>query len=334
MTLMNKFTHITKLKFNFEAELRGTNPAEIRRNKKQLPETGYYKVNVYEPQKAIASFSSDFNSISDDFTTTDFEITTPVGFSDGNLHTNHPYQESNIENEKYNLIAQLNYPIILEENGQMSFDEVVLVEPGEPGANFNEKVFWDFVIVEGSKDNGISWKPFIDGYDSGVNESWESQFSNSLKSNVSSASGHETMFWENYISLTDNEFFAAGDTVIFRFRLASDKSVTGWGWAIDNLKIQNLNTGNEEIVSNNDVTVYPNPFKNNLFFDCSNLANPSEVVVRITDLIGNILFEETKYDSQYNPKIQVNLPEIETGVYLASITDANLNTITQKIIKH
>ena len=31
MTLMNKFTHITKLKFNFEAELRGTNPGEIRR---------------------------------------------------------------------------------------------------------------------------------------------------------------------------------------------------------------------------------------------------------------------------------------------------------------
>ncbi len=30
MTLMNKFTHITKVKYNFEAELRGTNPGEIR----------------------------------------------------------------------------------------------------------------------------------------------------------------------------------------------------------------------------------------------------------------------------------------------------------------
>jgi len=30
MTLMNKFTHITKLKLYFEAELRGTNPEEIR----------------------------------------------------------------------------------------------------------------------------------------------------------------------------------------------------------------------------------------------------------------------------------------------------------------
>ncbi len=31
MTLMNKFTHITKVKYNFEAELRGTNPGEIRK---------------------------------------------------------------------------------------------------------------------------------------------------------------------------------------------------------------------------------------------------------------------------------------------------------------
>jgi len=35
MTLMNKFTHITKLKFNFEAELRGTNPGEIRNSQGQ-----------------------------------------------------------------------------------------------------------------------------------------------------------------------------------------------------------------------------------------------------------------------------------------------------------
>jgi hypothetical protein len=306
----------------------------VRKNKKQLPDIGFYQVKVYESRMPVTSFYSDFNVVNDDFTTTDFEIETPVGFSNGNLHTEHPYRLSDIKDEKYNLIAQLNYPIILEENGQMTFDEVVLVEPGEEGSNFTEQTFWDFVIVEGSKDNGNTWQPFIDGYDSGVYEIWETQFSNSLKSSVSSASGHETMFWKNSIALTDNEYFSAGDTVLFRFRLASDKDVTGWGWAIDNLKIQTFNTGNDEMVSNNDVTVYPNPFKNSLFFDCSNLSNPSEVIVRITDLVGNTLFEETKYDSQYYPKLQVNLPEIETGVYLASITDANLNTITQKIIKH
>jgi len=38
---MNKFTHITKLKFNFEAELRGTNPGEIRIYLEKLRIAGY-----------------------------------------------------------------------------------------------------------------------------------------------------------------------------------------------------------------------------------------------------------------------------------------------------
>jgi hypothetical protein len=305
-----------------------------RNNKKYLPAKGFYEVHVFEAQTAATSFSTDFNSASNNFTTTDFNIATPTGFSNGNLHTNHPYQQSNVDNEKFNLIAQLNLPIILEENGLMTFDEVVLVEPGNPGANFTEKHFWDFVIVEGSKDNGKTWQPFIDGYDSGVNEEWESQFSNTLKSSTSSATGHENMFWENSINLTDNDFFLAGDTVLFRFRLASDKSVTGWGWAIDNLNIQMLQTNYDEIVAVADVTIYPNPFTNNLFIDCSKLTNSSEVKVQITDLVGKTIYRETKYDSEYNPKLQVNLPDVKPGIYIASVTDANLNTITQKIIKN
>lgn len=42
MTLMNKLAHITKLKFNFEAELRGTNPGEIR---------DYWKICVFRMHK-------------------------------------------------------------------------------------------------------------------------------------------------------------------------------------------------------------------------------------------------------------------------------------------
>ncbi len=305
-----------------------------RNNRKYLPAKGFYEVHVFESQEAVTSFSTDFNSTSNNFTTTDFEVTTPTGFSNGNLHTNHPYQQSNVDNERYNLIAQLNLPIILKENGLMTFDEVVLVEPGDAGVNYTEKYFWDFVIVEGSTDNGKTWQPFIDGYDSGVNEDWESQFSSTLKSSTSSATGHENMFWENSINLTDNEFFTAGDTVLFRFRLAADKSVTGWGWAIDNLNIQMLNTGIDETVANSDITIYPNPFSNSLFIDCTNFTNLSEIVVQITDLVGKTVYHETKYDSQYNPKLQVNLPDVKPGIYIASITDANLNTITQKIIKN
>jgi hypothetical protein len=64
-----------------------------------------------------------------------------VGFSDNILHTIHPYPVSALKDEKYNLIAQLKYPVILQEGGEMRFDEVVLVEPGEKGLTFQKIYF-------------------------------------------------------------------------------------------------------------------------------------------------------------------------------------------------
>ncbi len=305
-----------------------------RKNKKFLPVQGFYQIEVFEALEPTSGYYSDFNSIADDFTTTDFEVNIPSGFNNALLHTNIPYPTSNVESEKYNLIAQLNQPIILEENGQMTFDEIVLVEPGEAGTVFTDNLFWDYVIVEASKNNGENWYPLVDGYDSGINASWESRFTDALKSTSSSASANESMFWSQSINLTENAFFSAGDTVIFRFRLSSDKSVNGWGWAIDNLKIQNLSTANDEILADTEINMYPNPCTNNLFIDCMEMTNSSSVEISITDLFGKTVYRETRYDIRYEPKLKVDLSNISTGIYLASITDSNSNSFTKKIIKN
>lgn len=305
-----------------------------RGNKKFLPAQGFYQVEVFETLEPAHEFYSDFNSLTEEFTTVDFEIGVPAGFNTGILHTNHPYPTSSLENDKYNLIAILNQPIILEENGQMTFDEIVLVEPGEAGTVFTDDLFWDYVIVEASKNNGENWHPLVDGYDSGVNSSWETRFTDALKSTASSATATESMFWNQSINLTDNAFFSAGDTVVFRFRLSSDKSVNGWGWAIDNLQIQSISTANEEILSDSEINMYPNPCTNNLFIDCMNMTNSSSVVINITDLYGKTVYRETRYDVQYEPKLKVDLSNVTAGIYLASITDSNSNSFTQKIIKN
>ena len=109
--------------------------------------------------------------------------------------------------------------------------------------------------------------PVTDGYDSGVDELWNSQFTGSLKSAVSQANGHENMFLTQTVNLTENTEFEAGDTVIFRFRLASDKAVTGWGWAIDNLSIQEMTTSADDIFAKEDVSIYPNPFEQSIFVE-------------------------------------------------------------------
>ena len=305
----------------------------IRGNKRYLPVTGFYSVDVFETMKPVSGYASDFDSYNEDFEVSDFRIDRPAGFSGGVLHTLNPYPESSVDNEKYSLIAQLKYPIIIEENGEMSFDEVVLVEPGEVGTRYTEDLFWDFVIVEGSKDNGKSWLPITEGYDSGADELWNLHFTSALKSTVSEASGTENMFLPNYINLTADTPFEAGDTVLFRFRLASDKEVTGWGWAIDNLAIQSVTTEADDVFAEENVSIYPNPFQNSIFVDGLE-SDGSDLEVIVTDLSGKTVFRESVFGNSYNRRIKIDLPNIAPGIYLASITDRNSISINQKIIKN
>lgn len=306
----------------------------INENEVTLPSSGYFSVNVFESVEPVKSYETDFNFNNDDFITADFEISKIAGFSNGILHTQHPYPVSALENEKYNLITQLKTPIILEEYGQMTFNEVVLVEPGEPESDYTDLLFWDYVIVEGSKDQGKTWLPLTSGYDSNLENDWYSSFTNSLNSNFSTNTGNENMLVERTIYLTENTGFNAGDTVIFRFRLSSDNSVNGWGWGIDDLKIQNISTEEDEIFSEEHINVYPNPFAESFFVDCSNANDVATVDILITDLMGKTVFRENWTNPQFDTKKQINLNDIKPGIYLVNmVTDAS-RIITQKIVKY
>ncbi|QGY44357.1 T9SS type A sorting domain-containing protein [Maribellus comscasis] len=304
-------------------------------NKIVVPSNGYYSVNIFEPGEAVSSYETDFNDFSEDFIGTDFDISTVEGFSNGVLHSNHPYQQSNIENEKLDQITQLKYPVIIKNNGQMSFKEVVLVEPGEPETKYTELLFWDYVIVEASIDYGKTWIPLTEGYDSNSDDRWYSSFVNSLKSNASStSSGDESLFATHIINLTENTGLQAGDEALIRFRLSSDKSVNGWGWAIDDLTIQSNSLDTEEIASNENIEVYPNPFADNFYVDCSSIDDISALDISVTDLTGKTVFREIWNDPQYSSKKQVNLNSIEPGIYLVNmVTDAS-QVITKKIVKY
>lgn len=64
------------------------------------------------------------------------------------------------------------------------------------------------------------------------------------------------------------------------------------------------------------------------------MADQSSVDVMISDLTGKIVYRENNFDAKYNQKLKVDLSAIKSGIYLASITDSNYNTITKRIIKH
>ena len=169
------------------------------------------------------SYANDFNLPSNDFASNGFAIDTVIGFNNGALQSPHPYADNNI------YIAQLLVPIIVSSsNAALSYDDIAIVEPGDPGSVFGDSNFWDYVIVEGTKD-GLNWKPLVDGYDSRADTTWYDAF-------VSKGAGDSTMYRNHILDLF--KAFSAGDTILIRFRLFADAGYNGWGWAIDNLVIQ------------------------------------------------------------------------------------------------
>lgn len=173
-----------------------------------------------QPQK---SYANNFNISSNDFTTNGFTIDTANGFNNGALNSPHPYADN------YDYIAQLLIPIIVaSSNATLSYNDIAIVEPGAPGSVFGDDNFWDYAIIEGTKD-GINWKPLVDGYDSRQDSTWYAAF-------VSDSEGDSTMLRNHIVNLLTA--FSAGDTILIRFRLFADGYTHGWGWLVDNLVIQ------------------------------------------------------------------------------------------------
>ncbi|MGF1532321.1 MAG: T9SS type A sorting domain-containing protein [Bernardetiaceae bacterium] len=216
----------------------------VNRNTRTAPEDAStrFSVRIEEIFAAAETYENDFSdaATANDFIGTDFIFDQPAGFSNPALHSPHPYPFADeIDQTEINMIHQLKVPIIIKPNRDdavMTFNEIALVEPGEPGVPFGEAEFWDFVIVEGSTDNGTTWKPFLDGYDARAQGAWLSLYNNTIQGNDSQGSGNSGLFRERTIFLQDA--FNPGDQVLIRFRLFSDPFARGWGWAIDDLRIQ------------------------------------------------------------------------------------------------
>jgi Secretion system C-terminal sorting domain len=208
-------------------------------NQKILPETEFFEISVEGLGQPVSVYENDFNEANTDFFGNGFTITTPSGFSDGAIHSEHPYINGDgFEDNQRNLVYQLKFPITLKESDAfILFDEIALVEPGEAGSVFGDDDFWDYVVVEGSKNGGETWVPFANGYDARAHNEWLSRYNSANDGNANStAVGDASLFKTRIINMLD--VFEPGDDVAIRFRLFIDQSARGWGWAIDNLKIQ------------------------------------------------------------------------------------------------
>lgn len=262
------------------------------------PSTDYHIIPVIGLAPTQSYYVNNFNSPSDDFIGNDFSISTPAGFTNAAIHSVHPYPEAGA-GSMLDLTYQLRIPIVISTISDMSFDEIVLVEPGEEGALFGSSEFYDYVVVEGSRDGGNTWTPLRDGYDSRDHTAWQTRYENQTNSN-----GDASLFRRRTINLLNT--YAVGDEVVFRFRLFSDPFGAGWGWTIDNLQIQV-----------DDVA--PVILHNHINYVLKN-AVPVSVPVKVSDdlQLGKLIFDHTIND-QAQPSQEFDLDG--TG----AIVDFNLD---------
>jgi hypothetical protein len=197
----------------------------------------------------------------------------------------------------------------------VQYDEIVRIEPGKEASVYGDVSFFDYVAVEGSDDGGLTWQTLGPGYDSRF-AGFEGDGSALM------APPAQTDATEHRISLAG--VFEPGDEIIVRFRLFSDNALTGWGWAIDNLKIyEPLPTGTEHPPPLAFVLEpsYPNPFRAATRIDYS-LPASTPVELAIYDVNGRVVRTLVSverqpagvYQVEWDGRNQAGLP-VASGMY-------------------
>jgi len=316
------------------------------RNQTLSPKTGFYDITVVALKSTVDRYSTNFNdaSAANDFVGYRFSIDKPANFTDPAIQSEHPYQ--NGSDYKYESNAQyvLLSPVRVKANPDSTtifFDEIVLVEPGDAGSTFGSDNFYDYVLVEGSKDKGKTWLPVRDGYDSNDQSDWLAAYNRNLVAGTtagdknSATVGIPSYYKQRSMSLLENGNFKAGDEVLIRFRLFSDQLSHGWGWAIDNLRIQlpplSPVLGNEP-VNAGTFSVYPNPVSNGLLQIEADLIKPvAEAGLSVSSSTGQTVRQQTLKVSGRKLSEQLDLGQLPTGLYFLRLK-AGDSVLMQKVI--
>ncbi len=258
----------------------------------------------YHYKDTRVRYFNDFESKQNDFSGEGYSVTNSF-YSNYAINSYHPYAK------KKNFSYVLKYPVIVMdevESSIMTYEDIAFVEKGEDGKVFGDEEFWDYVVVEGSKD-GMNWLPLADGYDAGHSDKWDTDINSSPTSD---------MFVSHTLNFQD--VFNAEDTILIRFRLFSDPNTVGWGWVIDNVNIQKDGTGIFNKISNSkgELIISPNPASDYINIELNDSKN-GDVKVTVYDLNGRLLLNRKFVKHQQKWHQQLPVDNLGTGVKIVNL---------------
>ncbi|MBK9936250.1 MAG: T9SS type A sorting domain-containing protein [Cytophagaceae bacterium] len=318
-------------------------------NVEDTPQATFYEFLITDLKgNPVKEYSTDFETDNGDFAKLGFSITQPSGFTSNGLHSSHPYKNGiglldpatdfPYMSFERNEIAMLKVPIELKSTGAtVTFDEVVLVEPGEAGSVYGENGFFDFVVVEGSLD-GVFWFPLEDGYDSRKYATMEKLYNSKKNSGTqsnSTATGTLTYQKSRTIEIYGDELTSdfAGETMLLRFRLYADQWTNGWGWSIDNLYVQKAAP---KVLSNDPNQILglkmgPNPSQSHFKVEYQ-AETENQVKIEIFDMKGRTYYTDEIPTDAKNLNHDINISNLKPGTYLLKLTE-NERKIIKRFVK-
>jgi hypothetical protein len=299
------------------------------------PASGYYEFKAEDIPAFVDTYYNDFENGIGDFLVDRFYHSKPDGFSSYGLHTGHPYPAPNRDNGKDSLLALLKVPIRLNPGDMfMRFDEIAYIEEGESGSQYGDNDFYDYVIVEGSKDEGKTWHNFILGWDCRYWKVWYDDFTDPLKQAgyLSTAVPDETAMRSHLVNLLAAKEFNDNDIIMIRFRLFSDPYYAGWGWAIDNLEIHPLvqSVPGYAIIPEG-VEVYPNPSTGMVNVGVQLKQEVEEMEFTLFDMVGKEVLRETYRPEGLSFSQYFDLNGLPNGVYLLRLSSGE-QSLMKKVV--
>jgi hypothetical protein len=296
-----------------------------------LPRMGYQKLQFENLNTVADSYTTDFSDAGDDFFNIGFEITQPSAFTSPALHTRHPYESPEEDGDSINSISILRTPVVFDTTGMIiRFMEVVLVEPGEVGSLFGSEDFYDYVIVEGSKNLGKTWFPLADGYDSRYLSAWAGFYNSAIVGNNSTYVGTESIMMKHTFKIDESSFISGGDTLLVRFRLFSDPYANGWGWVIEDLHIGSLiSTVND--ADYNPFTLFPNPGNGVVNIRNATLSDGRAFKYSVFNATGTLVASGT---TTGNNEEMIDISLLPSGIYFLQFHLPNgYRTVKYSLIK-
>jgi Secretion system C-terminal sorting domain len=221
------------------------------------------------------------------------------------VHSFHPYEDNTDH-----WVGFLSPVVVSATQALIQYDDLALIEPAPDGAVFGTPEFNDYVVLEAST-NGLDWVPLEDGYNARRYPEWASAW-------AANTIGSRSLLQHHEINLLDK--FAAGDTLLFRYRLYSNASIAGWGVALDYVAIQEEPTGLAKTAGKEFLFAYPNPTTADVTARYSN-TGPSVVLLEVLDLSGKIIHSQSgSHLTRGTQETFIPLRSVPPGAYIVRLS--------------